>query len=58
MKHMNTDHKDALVLLARVFARIEAQEAVMTAVDRLGFSGAPQNSRKECAVPASDFCGR
>ena len=36
-QHMNTDHKNALVLLARKFARIEAQEATMTAVDRLGF---------------------
>jgi len=35
--HMNADHKDALVLLAREFARIESQEAMMTAVDRLGF---------------------
>lgn len=34
---MNTDHKDVLILLAREFARIEAQEAAMTAVDRLGF---------------------
>jgi putative heme iron utilization protein len=37
IEHMNTDHKDALVLLAQAFARIEAQEAAMTAVDRLGF---------------------
>jgi putative heme iron utilization protein len=37
IQHMNTDHKDALVLLARKFARIEAQEATMVAVDRLGF---------------------
>ena len=37
IQHMNTDHKDALVLLARKFARIEAQEATMIAVDRLGF---------------------
>jgi putative heme iron utilization protein len=37
IQHMNTDHKDALVLLARDFARIESQEATMTAVDRLGF---------------------
>jgi len=37
IRHMNADHKDALVLLAREFARIEAQEATMTAVDRLGF---------------------
>jgi putative heme iron utilization protein len=36
-QHMNTDHKDALVLLAQKFARIESQEATMTAVDRLGF---------------------
>jgi hypothetical protein len=37
IQHMNADHKDALVLLARKFARIAAQEATMTAVDRLGF---------------------
>jgi putative heme iron utilization protein len=37
IKHMNADHKDALILLAQVFARIESQEATMTAVDRLGF---------------------
>src|SRR6266478_73672 len=37
IQHMNTDHKDALVLLAREFARIESQEATMIAVDRLGF---------------------
>ena len=37
IEHMNADHKDALVLLARKFARIESQEATMTTVDRLGF---------------------
>ena len=37
IQHMNRDHKDALVLLARKFAGMEAQEAAMTAVDRLGF---------------------
>jgi putative heme iron utilization protein len=37
LQHMNADHQQALVLLARVFAGSEAQEAVMTAVDRLGF---------------------
>jgi hypothetical protein len=37
IRHMNDDHKDSLVLLAREFARIESQEATMTAVDRLGF---------------------
>jgi heme iron utilization protein len=37
IQHMNADHKDALVLLAREFARVESQDATMTAVDRLGF---------------------
>jgi putative heme iron utilization protein len=37
IQHMNTDHKDALVLLVQKFARTESQEATMTAVDRLGF---------------------
>ncbi len=37
MQHMNADHKDALILLARVLAAIESQEAVMTSIDRLGF---------------------
>src|ERR1700729_1053310 len=37
LQHMNADHQDALILLARFVAGIEAQEAVMTAVDRLGF---------------------
>jgi heme iron utilization protein len=37
IQHMNADHKDALVLLARRFAGIEAEEGTMTAVDRLGF---------------------
>jgi heme oxygenase (biliverdin-IX-beta and delta-forming) len=34
--HMNADHKDSLVLLARRFAQIEAEQAQMTSVDRLG----------------------
>jgi putative heme iron utilization protein len=37
IQHMNADHKDALVLLARKFAHMESTEATMTAVDRLGF---------------------
>jgi heme iron utilization protein len=37
IQHMNTDHQDALILLARVLAGVDAQEAAMTAVDRLGF---------------------
>ena len=36
IQHMNADHKDTLVLLARKFARVESTEATMTAVDRLG----------------------
>jgi putative heme iron utilization protein len=36
-QHMNHDHGNALILLARVLAGIEAQEAAMTSVDRLGF---------------------
>ena len=37
IQHMNTDHADALVLLARAFAGIESQEVTMSSVDRLGF---------------------
>jgi putative heme iron utilization protein len=37
MQHMNADHKDALILLARALAAIESQEAEMTSIDRLGF---------------------
>ena len=35
--HMNADHAEALVLIARTVKGIEAEEARMTAVDRLGF---------------------
>jgi len=35
IQHMNADHKDALVLIARNFVHIESHEATMTAVDRL-----------------------
>lgn len=38
LEHMNADHRDALLLLAKGFAGIEAQEATMTSVDRLGFT--------------------
>jgi hypothetical protein len=37
IQHMNTDHGDALILLARVLAGIESNEVTMTSVDRLGF---------------------
>ena len=37
VQHMNADHADALVLIARRFGAEAADEAAMTAVDRLGF---------------------
>ena len=37
IRHMNTDHADALLLIARWLAGETADEAAMTAVDRLGF---------------------
>ncbi len=37
MQHMNAEHKDALILLAKQCAGIEAQDAELTSVDRLGF---------------------
>src|ERR1700693_4993189 len=37
LEHMNADHQDGLILLARAFAGIESQEVAMTSVDRLGF---------------------
>jgi putative heme iron utilization protein len=37
MQHMNSDHHAELVLLARVIAGIESQEAAITSIDRLGF---------------------
>ena len=37
LEHMNADHRDALILLARIFGGLESEEATMTSVDRLGF---------------------
>ncbi len=37
IQHMNADHSDALLLIARHFANEPADQAKMTAVDRLGF---------------------
>jgi putative heme iron utilization protein len=37
LDHMNSDHIPAMITLASVHAGIEATEATMTAVDRLGF---------------------
>ena len=38
LEHMNADHVAAMILLARAHAQLEATEAIMTSVDRLGFS--------------------
>ena len=38
LAHMNADHGEAMILLAGTHAGIEATEATMTSVDRLGFS--------------------
>ena len=38
LAHMNADHIEAMILLAQVHAQIEASEATMTSVDRLGFT--------------------
>jgi heme iron utilization protein len=38
LAHMNADHGEAMILLARSQAQLEASEATMTSVDRLGFS--------------------
>lgn len=37
LAHMNKDHVDAMILLARRYTGLEASEAAMTSVDRLGF---------------------
>lgn len=37
LTHMNADHVDAMILLARTHSQLDATEATMTAVDRLGF---------------------
>ena len=38
LSHMNADHVDSMILLARTHANLVASEATMTSVDRLGFS--------------------
>ena len=37
LAHMNADHVDAMIQLARARAQIEATQATMTSIDRLGF---------------------
>ena len=38
LAHMNADHVEAMVLLARVHAGLDGTRATMTSVDRLGFT--------------------
>jgi len=38
LAHMNADHVDSMILLAKQHAGLEATEAAMTSVDRLGFT--------------------
>ncbi|HEY5253119.1 MAG TPA: DUF2470 domain-containing protein [Acidobacteriaceae bacterium] len=38
LSHMNADHVDSMILLARTHANLVASEATMTSVNRLGFS--------------------
>ena len=38
LSHMNADHVDAMIQLAKVHLQLEASEAAMTSVDRLGFT--------------------
>ena len=37
LSHVNADHSDALILMARFFSVMEADKATMISVDRLGF---------------------
>jgi hypothetical protein len=37
LDHMNADHGEALALLSKAYAGLEARSATMTSVDRLGF---------------------
>ena len=37
LAHMNADHVDSMIQLARMHAQIDASEATMTSIDRLGF---------------------
>ena len=38
LAHMNADHVDSMILLARTHTQFEVTEATMTSVDRLGFT--------------------
>lgn len=38
LAHMNADHVDSMILLARAHSELDATEAAMTSIDRLGFT--------------------
>lgn len=50
IRHMNADHTDALLLLTRAIKGIQAEEAEMTAVDRLGFHVRLKTSKRMRSV--------
>jgi len=50
IQHMNADHADALLLLAQAIKGIQAEEAEMTAVDRLGFHVRLKTSKRMRSV--------
>lgn len=50
IRHMNADHAAALLLLARVIKGVQAEEADMTAVDRLGFHVRLKTSKRMRSV--------
>lgn len=62
LAHMNADHTESMMLLARRHAKLDATEATMTSIDRLGFTlrlktlegmrGARINFLHEVATPA------
>ena len=59
LEHMNADHADSLVLMARVLGgRADATEAVMTAVDRYGFDVVVERARRAgCAAAGLRLAG-
>ena len=45
IREMNTTQQETLLLLARVCGNLDAQQASITTMDRLGLSSAGQNAR-------------
>jgi hypothetical protein len=43
MQHMNSDHKDALIPLAKQYAGIEAQDAGLTSIESPWLSPAAED---------------